>query len=122
MRFMRVTYSNPPIGQLTEPRDVNWQFGEILKFSSLIFMMDRTTSKNSALLGLIRFIATIVRVRVSDIRVNNFRATQPRVRAESQARLMFINCSQNGQLGLYQNQCTFQKIHSLSKGGAHSRA
>ena len=85
-------------------------------------MMDRTTSKYSALLGLIRFIATIVRVRVSDIRVNNFRATQPRVRAQSQARLMFVNCSQNGQLGLYQNQCTFQKIHSLSMGGAHSRA
>ena len=35
--------------------------------------------------------------------------------------LMFVNCSQNGQLGLYQNQCTFQKIHSLSTGGAHSR-
>ena len=34
---------------------------------------------------------------------------------------MFVNCSQNGQLGLYQNQCTFQKIHSLSTGGAHSR-
>ena len=32
-----------------------------------------------------------------------------------------VNCSQNGQLGLYQNQCTFQKIHSLSTGGAHSR-
>ena len=33
---------------------------------------------------------------------------------------MFVNCSQNGQLGLYQNQCTFQKIHSLlSMGGAH---
>ena len=31
---------------------------------------------------------------------------------------MFVNCSQNG---LYQNQCTFQKIHSLSTGGAHSR-
>ena len=31
---------------------------------------------------------------------------------------MFVNCSQNGQLGLYQNQCTF---HSLSTGGAHSR-
>ena len=31
---------------------------------------------------------------------------------------MFVNCSQNGQLGLYQNQCTF---HSLSMGGAHSR-
>ena len=34
---------------------------------------------------------------------------------------MFANCSQNGQLGLYQNQCTFQKIHSLFTGGAHSR-
>ena len=34
---------------------------------------------------------------------------------------MFVNCSQNGQLGLYQNQCTFQKIHNLSTGGAHSR-
>jgi len=34
---------------------------------------------------------------------------------------MFVNCSQNGQLGLYQNQCTFQKIHSLFMGGAHSR-
>ena len=34
---------------------------------------------------------------------------------------MFVNCSQNGQLGLYQNQCTFGKIHSLSTGGAHSR-
>ena len=34
---------------------------------------------------------------------------------------MFVNCSQNGQLGLYQNQCTFGKIHSLSMGGAHSR-
>ena len=34
---------------------------------------------------------------------------------------MFVNCSQNGQLGLDQNQCTFQKIHSLSMGGAHSR-
>jgi len=34
---------------------------------------------------------------------------------------MFVNCSQNGQLQLYQNQCTFQKIHSLSTGGAHSR-
>ena len=34
---------------------------------------------------------------------------------------MFVNCSQNGQLRLYQNQCTFQKIHSLSMGGAHSR-
>ena len=33
----------------------------------------------------------------------------------------FVNCSQNGQLGLYQNQCTFQKIYSLSTGGAHSR-
>ena len=34
---------------------------------------------------------------------------------------MFVNCSQNGQLGLYQNQCTLRKIHSLSTGGAHSR-
>ena len=34
---------------------------------------------------------------------------------------MFANCFQNGQLGLYQNQNTFQKIHSLSTGGAHSR-
>ena len=34
---------------------------------------------------------------------------------------MFVNCSQNGQLGLYQNQCTFQKIRSLSTGGAHSQ-
>ena len=41
--------------------------------------------------------------------------------SKSQARLMFVNCSQNGQLGLYQNQCTFQKIHSLFMGGAHSR-
>ena len=31
---------------------------------------------------------------------------------------MFVNCSQNGQLGLHQNQCTF---HSLSTGEAHSR-
>ena len=31
---------------------------------------------------------------------------------------MFVNCYQNGQLGLYQNQCT---IHSLSMGVAHSR-
>ena len=37
--------------------------------------------------------------------------------AQSQARLTFVNCSQNGQLGLYQNQCRFQKIHSLSMGG-----
>ena len=41
--------------------------------------------------------------------------------SQSQARLTFVNCSQNGQLGLYQNQCTFQKIHSFSTGGAHSR-
>ena len=34
---------------------------------------------------------------------------------------MFVNCSQNGQIGLYQNQSTFQKIHSLSTGGAYSR-
>jgi len=34
---------------------------------------------------------------------------------------MFVKCSQNGQLELYQNQCTFQKIHSLSTGGAHSQ-
>ena len=33
--------------------------------------------------------------------------------SQSQARLMFVNCSQN--------QCTFQKIHSLSMGGAHLR-
>ena len=26
---------------------------------------------------------------------------------------MFVNCSQNGQFGLYQNQYTFRKIHSL---------
>ena len=41
--------------------------------------------------------------------------------SQSQAKLIFVNCSQNGQLGLYQNQCTFGKIHSLSTGGAHSR-
>ena len=41
--------------------------------------------------------------------------------SQSQATLMFVNCSQNGQLGLHQNQCTFQKIHSLSTRGAHSR-
>ena len=29
--------------------------------------------------------------------------------------------SWNGQLWLHQNECTFQKIHSLSTGGAHSR-
>jgi len=34
---------------------------------------------------------------------------------------MFVNCSQNGHLGLYQNQCTFGKIHSLSTGEAHSQ-
>jgi len=34
---------------------------------------------------------------------------------------MLVNCSQNGQLGLYQNQCAFQNIHSLFTGGAHSR-
>jgi len=34
---------------------------------------------------------------------------------------MFVNCSQNGQLGLYQNRCTFQKIQSLYTGGAHSQ-
>ena len=32
-----------------------------------------------------------------------------------------FNCFRNGQLGLHQNQCTFQKIPSLSMGGAHSR-
>ena len=32
-----------------------------------------------------------------------------------------VNCSQNGQLGLYQNPCTFQEIHSLSTGGVNSR-
>ena len=32
---------------------------------------------------------------------------------------MFVNCSQNGQLRLYQNQCTFKKIHSLSTGARH---
>ena len=41
--------------------------------------------------------------------------------SQSQATLMFVNCSPNGQLGLHQNQCTFQKIHSLSTRGAHSR-
>ena len=41
-----------------------------------------------------------------------FRATQ------SQARLTFLNCSWNGQLGLHQNQCTF---HSLREGLIHER-
>ena len=36
---------------------------------------------------------------------------------------MFVNCSQNGQLGTVATKinATFQKIHSLSTGGAHSR-
>ena len=44
--------------------------------------------------------------------------------SQSQARLTFLNCFWNGQLGLHQNQCTLiysQKIHSLSTGEAHSQ-
>ena len=60
---------------------------------------------------------TVGRVPISD----QSRIAFVQSHSQSQARLMFVNCSQNGQLGLYQNQCTFQKIHSLSMGGAHSR-
>ena len=42
--------------------------------------------------------------------------------SQSQAKLMFATTqSWNGQLWLYQNECTFSRIHSLSMGGAHSR-
>ena len=41
--------------------------------------------------------------------------------SQSQARLKFVNCSQNRQLGLCQNQCTIQNIPSLFTGGDHSR-
>ena len=44
-----------------------------MKASSLIFMLDSTTSSFSTLLVLIRFIATIIMVRVSDVRVKIFR-------------------------------------------------
>ena len=42
-----------------------------------------------------------------------FRSAFVQSHAQSQARVMFVNCYQNGQLGLYQNQCIFKKIHSL---------
>ena len=36
------TYPNPPIGQLTQPMDVNWQFWQIVKASLLINTHDWT--------------------------------------------------------------------------------
>ena len=72
------TYPNPPIGQLTEPRDAHWQFWEMVKASSLVLINGQNHFVLALRWALIRFIATIIRarvrfrVRVSDIRVKNF--------------------------------------------------
>ena len=84
MRFTESTYPNPPIGQLTEPRDINWQFWEIVKASSLIFMIGPLPLQILALCWfLIRFIATIIRVRVSELGLR-----QSRVRAKFRHRVL----------------------------------
>ena len=45
------TYPNPSIGQLTELKDVYWQFWEIVKASLLIFINGGTTSNFNTLLS-----------------------------------------------------------------------